>query len=325
MAIGKASDFKVYQEEFFGGMNEVLMQNADAFNGSSGGAIRFVTQARKGDYVKESFFKSISGLITRRVTTSVAAATDLMLEQGENAAVKVNRKIGPVAQTRDAFRKIGMSPQEMSVLLGAQWGRAVTLDYLNTSIIALAAALSAQSGVVTDKSAASPTTMTHGWLSAALAKFGDNSDNIVAWVMHSKVYFDLLGQAITDKITNIADGAIKMGQTPALGRPVIITDSSALVIDGTPDDYVTLGLVAGGAVVEQSEQQEIVSDDVTGLENLVLRIQGEYAFNVGLKGFSYDYANGGANPTDGTIGTASNWDKTSADDKSLAGIYLLTK
>src|SRR4051812_40191847 len=107
MSTGKASDFKIYQPQFFGGMTEVLMQNADVFNGVSRNAIRLVPQKMIGDYEKESFFKELTNLVSRRDTTSVSAATDQAMTQDEFVGVKLNRKIGPVAQTVDAWRKIG--------------------------------------------------------------------------------------------------------------------------------------------------------------------------------------------------------------------------
>jgi hypothetical protein len=323
MAIGKASDFKIYDEQFFGGMTEVLMQNANAFNEASLNAIQLVPQILKGNYEKESFFTEISGLVSRRDVTSVAAATDIAMAQAEHASVKLSRKIGPVAQTLDAFHKISMDPQEMSFILGQQFGKGVTLDYLNETVKALVAALGGQSAVTFDYSGTG--TLTHGVLAQGLSKFGDNASNIIAWVMHSKPFFDLIGQSITDKITNVADVVIHTGVPAALGRPVIVSDCADLKVSGTPDKYYTLGLVQGGAVVKESEERNIVSFLVTGLENLVLRVQGEYAYNLGLKGFTWDVTNGGVNPDDTTLATASNWDMVATEAKQLAGIRIRTQ
>ena len=56
-------------------------------------------------------------------------------------------------------------------------------------------------------------------------------------------------------------------------------------------------------VIQESEEETITSQMVTGLEQLIMRIQGEYTFNVGRKGFKRDITNGGANPTDTALGT----------------------
>jgi hypothetical protein len=56
-----------------------------------------------------------------------------------------------------------------------------------------------------------------------------------------------------------------------------------------------------------------------------MRLQGEFAFNVGLKGFQWDVTNGGANPTDSALGTGSNWDLIAADIKDTSGIIIQSK
>jgi hypothetical protein len=325
MAIGKASDFKIYNEEFFGGMTEVLEQNANAFNAASRGAIALVPDRHKGDYEKESFIKLVSNLISRRDTTSVSAATDLAMTQDEMIAVKLNRKIGPVAQTLDAWRKIGADPQTMSFLLGQQTAQAVTVDYVDTALAAISTALAGVSSWSVDKSAASPATITHTYLVDAMAQLGDQASRLVCWVMHSKAYFDLFKQAIADAIFEVAGVTIIQGTVASFNRPVLVVDSSSLIVSGSPDKYVTLGLVEGAAEVAESEQREIVSDIVTGLENLVMRIQGEYAFNLKVKGFKWDVTNGGANPASNAVTTTTNWDKVVSDNKQLAGVRLLTQ
>ena len=324
MAIGKASDFKIYEPEFYGGMAEGIAQNVQAFNAASAGAIRLVARSLKGHYEKESFMKAISGLVSRRDITSVAAATDLAMTQGEFVSVKVNRKLGPAAQTLDAFRKLGTSPQEMSFVLGRMVGELKLKDYINTAILAVETAIDGQAALKVDKSAASPTTLAHQWLVSAMALMGDQAQQIRAWVMHSKPFFDLVGQGITDKITNVADVIIFGGGPGSLGKPIIVTDAPALwdLNGSAADTYNVLGLVEGAVTVTESEEQEIVSEVVTGLENLVMRVQGEYAFNLSVKGFAWDVANGGANPTDGALGTTSNWDKAATEDKHLAGVRL---
>lgn len=329
MAIGKASDFKIYHEEFFGGYVEVLEQNADAFNGASANAIRLVPDRLRGDYEKESFIQSISALATRRDTTSTNTATDTPLTQGELVGVKLNRRIGPVANTFDSFKKIEQDPQALSFMLGQQIGKAVALEMINTALAALNAALTGQTALVYDatgQTAPNGPTITHTNMVSAMAKMGDASNRIVAWVMHSKNYFDLVKQAIADKVFEVAGVTIYSGNVATFNRPVVVIDSANLIDTvPTPDTYAVLGLVSDAAVLNESESRDIVSDVVTGLDNLVIRLQGEYAYNLKLKGMTWDVTNGGANPADAAIATATNWDKAATDDKSLPGVRLLVQ
>lgn len=325
MPAGTKTNFKIYDEQFFGGMVEQIEQNADAFNAASNGTIVLQPERLIGDFEKEAFVTQIANLITRRDVTSVAAASDLLAAQAEKAGVKINRKIGPVAQTLDAFRKIGenVSPEVLSLMLGEQVGKAIAVDYINTAVVGARAALNNTAAVLYDHSVTG--TLTHGALVSGMAKFGDKAGSLACWVMHSKPYFNLIGQALTDKIFEVAGAVIYSGSVPTFGRPVVVIDAPALLTTGTPDKYDSLCLVPGAVVVKESEERNIVNEIVTGLENLVVRMQGEYAFNLGIKGYTWDVTNGGANPTDAALGTGSNWDKVATENKALAGIIVKTQ
>jgi hypothetical protein len=324
MAIGKVSDFKIYQEEFFGGMTEKLQQNAQGLAESSRGSIIIKAHEHRGDYEKESFVKSLSGLVSEQDITSVASVEDTPLTQDEEIRVKVHRKIGPVAQAKKAFKMISEDPQVLSFMLGQQQAQAVAEDMLNTGLKAVAAALANTSAVKNDITSATVKTITHTNLLQTLAKFGDAADRVVAFVMHSTQFFDLGVQSIADQIESVASSVITAFKVQGFNKPFLVTDSSSLIVTGdTPDSYYVLGLVQDGLQLLQSEQMDIVSSEtITGLEQLVLRYQGEYAYTVGVKGFKWDTANGLTNPSAATIGTGSNWDKVRTSDKDLAGVIL---
>jgi hypothetical protein len=326
MTIGKASNFKIYQDEMRGGIVETLTQASNYFN-TAGGGIALSTVSRRGEYAKDSFFKSLSTIVSRRDNTSVSAAADLPLTMDEIISVKLNRKIGPVAQTYDAFAKMAMdmTPQAFSVLLGGMIGKAMQVEMLNSALRAGRAALVQTSAMLHDMATG---TLTTAGLVTGLSKFGDRANDIVCWVMHSKNYFDLMAHQIgTSANGDIVSGVVVQSANPAtLNRPVIVTDSDSLKVaggsgSGAYTDYHVLGLTRNGLVVENSEQERVVLEEVTGLENLVIRMQGEYAYNLGVRGYKYD-TNVGANPTDANVGTSTTWDKAVTSDKDGAGIII---
>lgn len=327
MAQTTYNDFQIYQEQFHTGLTEWLQQNSNVFNAASRNGMRFVTQNKIGEYEKEAFFESIASVVRRRDPTSVATVTDKQLTEAEKVSVKINRGLGPVLSTKDAFRKIGMSPEAFSLTLGRQFGPAVAVDYANTALIAAVAALRSQASVVRDESTATgAATLRHTYLASTLAKFGDAAGRIVCWVMHSKVYWDLVKQSITDNVFQIGGLSVREGRTETLGIPTVITDSSALTEASASGDstYFILGLTENGVVITQSEESDIESDLVTGQENLAVRIQGEHAYNVGIKGFTWSTTGGGVNPTDAALGTVNNWSLVSHDVKLGAGVMLIT-
>ncbi len=325
MAIGKASDMKVYNEFIHSGMVETLVQVSAAFNAASGGCITLRADQKRGDYEYESFFKAISGLVTRRDTTSTGAATDLAVSQGEIIRVKLNRKIGPAANTLDSLRKIARNATTEGALdfaLGVQVAKAMQVEMCDTALAALVAALAAQATNAIANTAANITTAN---LVSMLAKMGDAASRVKLWVMHSKPYYDLVQSQITANIDGVSNFNIASATPITLNRPVLVTDSPSLLVAGAPDTYKTLGLVEGAGLVENTEEEIVVREFVTGLENLVVRYQGEFAYNLGLKGFQWDVANGGANPLAAAIGTGSNWDKVATSYKDLGGVLITTQ
>lgn len=320
MAIAKASDFSIYQDEFFGGAYEVIERNLDAFNAASRNCIQLVTERHRGDFQTKSFFKNVSGgLITRRDTTSVADLTPSGLTMDDAKSPKVNRRIGPVSDTLDAFRKLNEDPSLMSLILGKQIGPEMFADMLDTAVLATANALAGVAALEYDGTAA---TIVSARLIDALTLFGDRSGRIACWVMHSKVFADLTKEQLALAVTNITDVNIATGAPVTMNRPIIVIDSDSLIESGSPDTYITLGLVEGGCILKESEEQVIESQTQLGKENIVAIVQGEYAFTVSVKGFDYT---GGANPTDGTLGTSGNWTQVVDSVKACAGVRLITQ
>lgn len=328
MATGKASDFKIYNDQFFGGMVEQAVQDTSLL-GSVG--LRVSSRTIRGDYDYRSFLKKIAA-ISRRDTTSVAAATGIALTMDENISVKLARKIGPLEQTLDAWRKAALpfadassgdnGAQAFSRYLGAMLAKDVAVEMLDTSLIAVWKAL--EQSATNKFTIATNGTMTTSALVSTLAVMGDASNRIKGWVMHSKVYFDLVQQQIAANMLGVTGGVVYSGQPVTLNRPVYVTDSASLLVAGAPNLYRTIGLVEDGIVIENSEQQEMAFTLVTGLENLVHRMQGEYAYNLSLQGYKWDVANGGSNPLAAAVSTATNWDQTATSWKDLAGVVCIS-
>ncbi len=109
-AAGHLPQSVIYPELVHSGLCETLVQNTDAFNAASRKVIRLVPNRSRGDFSQESFFKNITNLVQRRLVSitspSNEAATPSNVPVDENISVKLNRRIGPVDQTFDSFRKI---------------------------------------------------------------------------------------------------------------------------------------------------------------------------------------------------------------------------
>src|SRR5690606_15379567 len=94
-----------------------------------------------------------------------------------------------------AFLKPGLSQDAIRVAAGEQVAKDVLADMLNNAVRAGRAALAAQAA--NKHTIASNGTMDTAALVDGLALFGDAASRIDAWVMHSKVAFDLLKYQIS--------------------------------------------------------------------------------------------------------------------------------
>ncbi len=319
-----ASDFKLYEEQYFGGMFDRIQQVIKAFNGNSANTIRLSSRVIPANFNRESIFKKIADMITRRDITNIDPLTDKILEQDELVGVKLNRTAGPVSSTLDAWKKIAKDPLEFSFFLGQMYGEAKLQDMINTAILAIESAISGQSDLNFDATAETIKTSTHTHLVSGISKLGDQASRIAAFVMHSKPYYDLVKQAIGDKIFEVAGAVIYSGTVATFGKPTLVMDSPALhdANGSHTDTYNILGLTEGAIDVVESEQETVAFDMVTGLANLMYRYQAEYAYNISVKGMRWDTQNGGVNPSNATLGTGSNWIKVLSDIKSLGGVRI---
>jgi len=336
MAIGKASDFTMYHDQFHAGYTETVAQAAEQITNLTRGAIKIIPRAHIGDYAKETFYKSVSSLVSRRDTTTVSAATDLALTQGELVGPKCARLIGPATNTLDSLNKVGATMDEFAAALGEQAGKAALVSMLNTGLYALVGCAKDQTALTNDLynvightvNATHSTTTAN--LNKTLGKFGDRAGSIAAWAMHSTPWFDLAGANISGGLTNVADSYINNGINASINRPVFQTDSSALTqlsVGSSQAGYVgyhILGLVENALVLEESEARHFAIQEVTGLHNLVIRYQGEFAFTVKVKGMAYATGSG-INPTDATIATAAAWAQVATSDKDLSGVRLFAR
>jgi hypothetical protein len=328
MAITLSTDWKVYNDQVQASYAERVAQNLSVLIEKGNGAIIVEDAAAPGDYMKKANFKMPSGLVSRRVVTgtgATASATAVTVSQGENVEVRLSRKIGPVEMTRDTLRRAGITQDTFSMYLGEMIADAVLQQELNDALLACRGAV-AKTATLNDISSATVSTITRQALATGMQKLGDAQSQIVAFVGHSKVYGDLMTEALTataganDILTQVA---IYGASAPTMNRPFFVTDSSSLILDETVDKYFTLGLTQGAIRLRLDTQlSDIVVQDVTGLENLTLRIQGERDWFLGIKGYTWDTNSGGANPDDTALLTSANWDLDASSVKHTAGVAI---
>lgn len=308
---------------------EILNQQVAIFNGVTRGGIVLRNGQNKGDYTTQAKYGLLSGLVRRRNvygTGTVAALDPARILEG---SVKVAASTKPV-QIDPALWQWIQRPADVNGITGAeaagtfigqQLAVAMMADKLNVGIAAFVAAVLAvgSSDLVYDAGASS--TMSLSVLTNAAAKMGDRAGRVVAWVMHSKSYTELQLAAITGSNTLYRIGDVNV-VADQVGRPIIVTDSDDLK-DGA--DYYALGLTENAIVIEDNGPVVGQVVGTNGYENIRRTYQGEWDFNVGLKGFIWNQSTGGASPSDAALATGSNWDKVATSIKDLAGVIAIAE
>lgn len=320
------SDLAVYSEYAYSSFSEVLQQQVALFNQASGGTIQLSAAAHQGDFSDVAFFAKIAGgTVRRRNAYGSGTVSEKTLAHLVDTMVKVAAGTPPIRIDPGQFRWIQQNPEVAGVALGQQLAVDTLADMLNTSLGATVAALSGVTAVVTDVTAATAPADKMSFInqSTASAKFGDMSNRIQAWVMHSKPMHDLYANALTNAERLFVYGTVNVLRDP-FGRLMIMTDSPNLFVAGTPNVYNTLGLVPGAVMVDQNNDFDANEETKNGGENIIRTYQAEWSYELGIMGFAWDKANGGKSPNDAAILTGSNWDRYATSEKDLAGVLLKT-
>jgi hypothetical protein len=260
--------------------------------------------------------------VDRYASNAAASPTDLT--QLKHSSVKVAGGFGPVRYEPSQMSWLNKPTAEGVEVASRNFAEALLQDQLNTAIAALVAAIGNQGSATTvDVSTGSGAKrVDYLAVNESHAKFGDHSSLIVAQVMDGVAYHNFIGQNLANSNTLFQAGNVRV--VDILGRVSVVTDAPALYSAATTSPVVAakrrvLSLVAGAATVTDS--RDIISNIETsnGKERIETTLQLDYSFGLGLKGFTWDEANGGKSPSDAELATGSNWDLVASSVKHTAG------
>ncbi|MFX5627650.1 major capsid protein [Acinetobacter baumannii] len=314
------SQMQVFNEYIMPATIETLAQMVQKFNAASGGAIRLTTDGFTGDFLQESFFASLDGAqrrVDRYAANGTAPITDL--SEIKHSSVKVAGGIGPVRYEPSQMTWLQRPTAQGIEVASRTFASLMLKDQLNTAIAALVAAISNQPDATNDVSATAG--LTYSAMNGAHAKFGDHSGNIITDVMNGTAYHKLIEKNLSNAQQLFQSGNVRV--IDILGKLVVVTDAPALYTAGTPNQLKVLSLTDAAAIV--SDGGDVVSNIETtnGKDRIETTLQVDYSFGVGLKGYTWDEANGGKSPSDAELATGTNWVKTATSIKHTAGVITI--
>lgn len=319
------SDLQVFSEWVYDTMTEVQDQQIELFNTASRGAVTMQGAARTGDYSDRAFWKKLGGLVRRRNVYGSGSVSQINLEHLTDTMVKIAAGTPPIEINPSQFTWIQRNPEEAGAVIGQQLAGDAMADMLNSALLAGRVALASEADVFHDHEAIMSL---DGFVEGA-ALFGDRSNSLVTWALHSKQMHDLYRDNVGNNNRLFVFGTINI-MTDGFGRILIMSDSPGLVeVDSSaenpdPNRYFALGLTPGAIIVERNNDFDDNVETMNGDENIRRTYQAEWTFNLAVKGFSWDKSGGGASPDDAAIASAANWDRYATSFKDLAGVCVET-
>ncbi|CAA2409739.1 Phage major capsid protein [Xanthomonas phage Suba] len=327
------SDLKVYSETAYSVATEILQEQTDLFNAASNGAIVLGSAAHQGDFSEIAFFQKIAGGTVRRrnpygngdvAMKSLAHIADVM--------VKVASGTFPIDLSPAQFRWIQLNPQVAGAAFGQQLAKDTMADMLRIGLGSAHAAVVNQGRMLydatTDAANTTPDSKTMTWLNQAKAAalFGDASDRIRVWAMHSGASHKLYQNNLMNVERLFNFGTVNVMRDP-MGRVILVSDNPSLVTPAAgqnPAKFHSLGLGASAIVIQQNNDFDANEETKNGKENIQRTYQAEWSYQLGLDGYSWDKQTGGKAPTDAALLSGANWDQHSTSDKDTLGVVLET-
>lgn len=314
------SNMKVFNEYLKKTTIETLAQDVEKFNAASAGSIRLTTQGIDGDFLQESFWAGLHSAqrrVDRYSANGAQAATQLTQKQYDS--VKIAGGFGPILWEPSQLSWVQKNPEEALEVISRNLSEAIMADQLNTAIAALVAAIGNQPSATNDVSATAG--VNYVAINNAHALFGDASQRLIAQVMTGAMYHKLIGQNLVNAEKLFTFSGVQV--VDILGKAVIITDAAALYEAGTPNKQKVLSLADGAAMVMDGSDLITNIETSNGKERIETTMQADYTFGMGLKGYTWDTANGGKSPTNAELSTGTNWDLVANSIKASAGVITI--
>lgn len=313
MATTVNNDMVIYDRLAQTAYLERIQDVLEVFNAVSNGAIVLRNEAIQGDFDKAAFYK-VGGSLVHRDVNSTDPVTGKKIGSGEMVGVKVPWKYGPYETTEEAFKRRQRDPAEFYQLLGQDLADAYLDGIIGYVFAGLKAAIGANAAMVATGNFATDHKKV---LTKGMRKFGDRFQRIAMFGMDSATYFDLVDDAIGEKIFNEADVVVYGGMPGTMGKPVLVSDK-------IPADSI-FGLQGGAIQAVESQVPGFRSYDINTQENLALGYRGEGTFNLEMLGYSWNVGGSTAapaNPTLAQVGSAANWVKHADSNKATAGVLI---
>jgi hypothetical protein len=282
-----------------------------------------------GQFVDLPYFANIASLIVRRDLASTSAPSDLDITGGEDKAVILRRRAGPVKFTEDLFirglRRESVE-QEVGRQIGNMAGSEVRQRLLSVAIAALDSldTPSANAHINDVYSTTTKAKLTLSNLYDTRMKLGDAYNRLSTVVCHSEAFADLVADTIGNyKVENVGGFTVVTGLPQAFGMRIVVVDDANLKNNNGSDykKYRTLILGPGALGLIYHQRLRIEAERRLDFEAPYWRVLANFDFAPHLFGMKWTSAT--TNPDNTALGTASNWDEAYNDHREVLCAELI--
>lgn len=192
---------------------------------------------------------------------------------------------------------------------------------------------------VDDTTAANQIDLSVSVLQNAKFKMTDHMETLDIGVAHSKQWNDMRIDLLSNddfRVPNIVGDLVRGNlYKSVLGVTWLVDDqvpTDAGPTTGSPVKYNALLLRSrlsnpnGESPITLSFQRPLIIHEQHVLGEMSRRdqLQAEFAYALGARGSQWDSTNGGVNPTDAALTTATNWDESNDDDEQHGIVKVVT-
>ena len=302
------------------------------FNAATRGGISLGSVIQKSTIGTISAFDRLTSPGYFRNPAANVAADDSYMGQFETKSVKVGQRWGPdIIDTSTAAWK-GQPVDQIATARGAQIASYNMGFRARLGISALLGSFgvtglsSLTNDVAEDTPASDAVPITYARLLDTQSAFGDMAGDLVVYIMHSKVWHDLIKGNVGNAQRLFNYGTINV--MFFLDKIFFVTDLPELkvVATGVKDHYNTIGLRAGACLIQSAGEFDSVTEKLSGMDNIVVRTQAQDAAVVSVHNMKYTAT---AAPTSfAALSTSGNWatgpSLTGGSVKDFFGVRLIT-
>lgn len=322
MSATTVADFSVLKPEIYGPLTQTkIAQAVDFF--MNGMCDRVALPA--GEFVPFPGFKALSGDPDIMVDggtydinkidplKDIAVVLHKIKVFGSNDLVQIVTGQDPNAEISRQlalyFARKVISPALMSVLKGI-FATSGPVNATNLHSVYV------DTATVADRVNLSPAVAADG-----MAKIGDEMNNIAGWVMHSKVYANLLAAGyISTAVKNDPYMISGNGELQSfMGKPIVMADTVTTATGSNATKYRTFGIARGA--LAYGVQKDANPEQGRDQKDKLSYVSTDIHFAPHVRGCAYNTAVG-ANPTTANLELGTSW-TLAAEDEKFVGVVAI--